>query len=260
MVSVKAKKGKITVKEMKRDPMWELYEKVTVKLEPYKEKIVYGVIGVVIVIVLGSLITLLMSYMSSRGQEALAKALEIYNSPVAAAGSEALQNKAKKSYTDEQQKYKEAAEAFDKVAADYSSQKEVARYYAALSRSYFDAAKAQTELEELAKSNSDVGFWSKVALAESYAASDKADRAIAIYQQLKDNSGTLPKSLVFYNIGRLYERQKNTAEAIKAYFESASADRSSAEGKKANERLNVLDPATAKKLPPEPDKDNETES
>jgi tetratricopeptide (TPR) repeat protein len=257
--SPKAKKGKLTVKEMKRDPMWDLYENVNSKIAPYKQQLIRGAIGLVALVAIGSLGYVLINYFNSRGQEAFGQALEIYNAQVIAPGSDAEKNKnsAKKSYPDEQQKYKEAAAAFDNVAASYSSHRDIAKYYAALSRTHFDPAKAQSDLEAMSKENTEIGFWSKVGLAESYAAAGQFDKAVATYQQLKDNPGPLPKSLVLYNLGHLYERQGKSKEAIEAYYQSASADRSSAEGKKAHDRLNVLDPATAKKVPPEKKEDSD---
>lgn len=255
MVSIKTKKAKITVKEMKRDPMWELYDKVYMKVEPYKQKIIYGIVGVAAAIALGALVYTFMNFRAAEGREAFARALEIYNADVVKDASDRNPNSIKKTYADEQQKYKEAAAAFDGVASSYSSQRELARYYAAVSRSHIDPAKAQTELEELAKGSSEVAYLSKVALAELYASKDQHDKALAGYQLLKDTPGPFSKSLMYYNLGRMYERQGNNPEAAKAYFEAASADRDSSEGKKSEERLKAIDSAMADKLPAEKKED-----
>jgi tetratricopeptide (TPR) repeat protein len=250
VVSTNPKKGKITAKGLRHDPLWDLVGTLNDKIGPHKQTLIYGVLGVVGAIVLGSIVYMVMNMQSSRGQAALASALEIYNAPVVTAGSEEAKNSAgKKTYPDKQQKFKEAATAFDGVANNHSSYEKIARYYAAMSRTHFDPAQAQTQLEALKGESSEVGFWSKIGLAELFSATGQIDKAIAAYQELKENPGPLPKSLIFYNLGLLYERQGKNAEAIDAYFKSASDNRKSAEGRKSNERLNVLDPATAKKLP-----------
>jgi tetratricopeptide (TPR) repeat protein len=259
VVSIKTKKAKISPKEMKRDPMWELYEKTAGKIEPHRPKLIKGIAVIAGAIALAAIVYMIMGFQTGRGQQAFARALEIHNAQVVLPGSDTEKNKSstKKTYTDEQQKYKDAAAAFDSVASSYSSFREISRYYAAVNRVHFDPAKAQNELEQLSKDSSDVGFWSKTALAELYAATNQPDKAIEVYQKLKENSGPLPKSLVLYNLGRLYERQGKTQEAVQAYVETATANRSSDEGKKAQERLNALDPEAAKKLPPEK-KDDES--
>lgn len=242
-----------TARPVYDDPLWNLYDSVYLKIEPKRKQILYGVGLFIGLILVGSLAYGVISTQIASAQEDLAVALEIYKADVIKPGSEEEKNKnpAKKSYTDEQQKYKEAATQFDKVAANHSSYREIANYYAAMSRTHFDVSKAQTDLENLSKTNSDVSLWSKIGLAELYASTGQTDKAITTYQQLKENSGTLPKSLVLYNLGRLYERQGNTKEAVDAYTEAAKDNRSSAEGRKAYERLNILDSAAAQKLPSE---------
>lgn len=229
----------------------DFYENTVTRIEPYKKQLVYGAVGLVGAIVLFAIVSMVMSYQSSQSQAALARALEIYNAPIVTPGQDAERFKGKKTYADKQQKYKEAAAAFDDVAANHSAVRDVARYWAAMSRAQFDPTKAQTDLEALSKESSDIGFWSKIGLAETYAATEQTDRAIGLYQQLKDNSGPLPKSVILYNLGRLYERQNKTTEAIDAYFQAASANRSSDEGRKSEERLNVLAPDKVKTLPAE---------
>jgi tetratricopeptide (TPR) repeat protein len=242
------------------DPLWNLYDSIYMKIEPRRKQITYGVTFFIGLILVGSLAYGIMSSRTAQAQAAFGLALDVYKADILKPGSEEDKNRnpAKKSFTDEKEKYKQAATEFDKVATNYSSYREVSSYYAAMSRTYYDPAKAQTDLETLSKSNSDVGLWSKIGLAELYAATGQTDKAITAYQALKDNSGTLPKSVVLYTLGRLYERQGNNTEAITVYTEAAKANRSSTEGRRAYERLNILDPVVAGKLPPEePKKDDD---
>lgn len=242
------------------DPLWNLYDTIYMKIEPRRKQITYGVSFFIGLILVGSLAYGIMSSRTAQAQADFGLALDVYKADVIKPGSEEEKNRnpAKKSFTDEKEKYKQAATDFDKVAENYSSYREVSRYYAAMSRTYYDPAKAQTDLEALSKGSSDVSLWAKIGLAELYAATGQTDKAITAYQGLKENSGTLPKSIVLYSLGRLYERQGNNTEAIAVYTEAAKANRSSAEGRKAYERLNVLDPVAAGKLPPEePKKDDD---
>jgi tetratricopeptide (TPR) repeat protein len=235
------------------DPLWNLYDTIYLKIEPRRKQITYGVGLFIGLILVGSLAYGIISSRTAKAQADLGLALETYKAEVIKPGSEQdkTKNPAKKFFTDEKEKYKQAATEFDKVAVNHSTYREIASYYAAMSRTYYDPAKAQIDLETLSKSNSDIGLWAKIGLAELYASLGQADKAIAAYQSLKDNSGTLPKSLILYTLGRLYESQGKTAEAISSYAEAAKANRSSAEGRKAYERLNILDPKEAEKLPPE---------
>ncbi|MBI4852281.1 MAG: tetratricopeptide repeat protein [Acidobacteria bacterium] len=235
------------------DPLWNLYDSIYLKLEPRRKEITYGVSLFIGLILVGSLAYGIMSSRTAQAQAAFGLALEVYKAEVVKPGSEEAKaiSPGKKTFADEKEKYKQAATQFDKVATDYSTYREVANYYAAMSRTYYDPAKAQTDLEAISKNNSEVALWAKIGLAELYAATGQTDKAITAYQALKDNSGSLPKSVVLYTLGRLYERQGNNAEAINVYTEAAKANRSSTEGRKAYERLSALDPAAAEKLPPE---------
>ncbi len=242
-----------TARPVYDDPLWNLYDSIYLKIGPKRKQIVSGVSLFIGLILIGSLAYGVLSSRTAKAQEALAGALEIYKADVIKPGSEEDKNKnpARKTYTDEQQKYKDAATEFDKVAADYSSYHDIASYYAAMSRTHFDLSKAQADLENLSKNNSSVSLWAKIGLAELYASTGQTEKAVTAYQQLKDTSGALPKSVIFYNLGRLYERQGNSKEAIDAYTEAAKDNRSSAEGRKAYERLNILDSAAAQKIPSE---------
>lgn len=252
MDSEKSQKYK-TARPVYDDPLWNLYDSVYLKVEPKRKQILYGFGLFIGLILAGSLAYGIISSRVAASQEAFANALEIYKADVIKPGSEEDKNKnpAKKFYTEEQQKYKDAAQEFDKVASSYSAYREVANYYAAMSRTHFDQAKAQTDLEALSKNTTEVALWAKIGLAEHYAATGQTDKAIATYQTLKEGNSVLPKSMILYNLGRLYERQNNMAEAINAYTEAAKANRSSAEGRKSYERLSFLDSAAAEKLPPE---------
>lgn len=254
MAAAESKKGKTEPKKVAyQDPLWSFFDNTVDKIVPHRQTILYGIVGLIAILVIGSIAYTISSHQQNNAQAALSQALEIYNAEVASATPPppGTQNSKKKTYPDEQQKYKEAATAFDNVAANYSSISGLARYYAAMSRTHFDQAKAQTDLEALSKEGGDVGFWARVGIAELYAATGQTDKAITAYQQFKDNPGSLPKSVIYYNLGYLLERAGKNTEAADAYFQAASADRSSAEGRKADDRLTVLNPDLKKKLPPE---------
>ncbi|MCS6884210.1 MAG: tetratricopeptide repeat protein [Acidobacteriota bacterium] len=247
----KEKKGKLAkLKQTKpefRDPLWEFYYKHEAKILAKKDLAIKAAAALVIATILAAGINLFLNYKRSQGQEALAKAFEIYNASVVK--PEEVKDAKGRVYTDREQKYKEAAAEFDKVAATYSDQARLARFYAALSRKHFDINKAQSEFEALSKEADDLGFWAKVALAETYAAAGDYDKALSLYNQMKENPGQLTKSLILYNIGALLELQGKTKEATEAYFQSATLARSSTAGRKAASRLEALDEELYKKLP-----------
>jgi TolA-binding protein len=124
------------------------------------------------------------------------------------------------SYTDEKNKYQDAAKKFDAIVASYSRTKPglEARYFAAVCYMQLgNNAVAEQDLNAVENSgDSDLSALAKFQHAELYAETGKTQPAIDLYNQLMRNnpSALVPKPLVMLSLAELYSRT-NPPEATK---------------------------------------------
>lgn len=210
------------------------------------------------------------SYNKTNAEKAFADALAIYNAEVK--DPKAVKDPAnepkpipgKKVYEDEKKKYAEARTAFQN-AGKYSSQTLMSNYFAAICQLKLEKDKGIAELRPLTATEGVVGQLSTVALADALAADGKTDEAIALYAKLKDltakagpGKAVVAPEVVSYTLGQLYESQKKNADAIKSYEEAAKSKAATRIAQQAYERIAVLDPEAARKLPmPKSDEDQQ---
>lgn len=248
------KKGRITVKEMKfrNDPMIRFYEATQDWLQERGRPIIIaiGVIaGLVVLYLAGSTF---FSWRSDRAAAAFAAAFEKYNAPVLDSSTVTTTpiNTAGKTYTDERTKWQETADAFERLASDYSGYYgEIGRYYAGVAYLHFDREKGLALLRGVAEKNDgETSDLARLALAEDHAANNEPDKAIEIYERLLSSS-FIPKQAVQLELGRAYEKKGETQKAIEAYFEAAKAERATTTGSEAERRLSALAPDRVKDLP-----------
>jgi tetratricopeptide (TPR) repeat protein len=236
------KKKKVSVKEMrfKHDPMVRFYDRTQEWLQERGRPVV------ILLYVAGSYF---FEYRKTKAQTAFAEALEKFNAPVQDSTS-STPPPAGKVYDDEQTKWRESAEAFERLANDYSSYYgAIGRYYAGVSYLHFDRDKGISLLEQTAgKNEPPTSDLARLALAENYAISGDTDKAISLYQQLLASSRNL-KQAVEVGLGRVYEKTGDTEKAVEAYLEAARADRSTGAGADAEKRLQALAPDRLKELP-----------
>lgn len=252
MAKASRKKKKVSVKEMKyrHDPMIRFYEKTQDWLQERGRPFVIamGIIaGVVLLYVAGSYY---FDYRKTKAETAFADALEKFNAPVQDASSTATPP-AGKSYTDEQTKWRESSEAFERLAHDYSGYYgSIGLYYAGVSYLHVDRDKGIRLLEQIAgKNERPTSDLARLALAENYAVNGDNDKAIALYEQLLNASANL-KPAVEVGLGHAYEKAGDTEKAVEAYLEAARPDRSSGAGAEAEKRIQALAPDRLKQLPP----------
>ena len=248
------KKGRIAVKDMKfrNDPMIRFYEATQEWLQERGRPviIVVGIIvGLVVLYMAGSTF---LSWRSNRAAAAFAAAFEKYSAPVLDSSSVTTTpiNTTGKTYTDERTKWQETAEAFERLASDYSGYYgEIGRYYAGVAYLNFDREKGARLLQEVAAKDDDkTSDLARLALAEDYAANAETDKAIEIYEKLLGSS-FIPKQAVQLELGRAYEKAGQTEKAVEAYFEAAKAERATTTGSEAERRLSSLAPDRVKELP-----------
>jgi len=245
------KKKKVSVKEMKfkHDPMIRFYDKTQDWLQERGRPLVVAVgiiAGLILLYIAGSYF---LDYRKTKAQAAFAEAVTKYNAPVLDPTS-TTPPPAGKSYTDDDTKWRESGEAFERLSNDYSSYYgSIGRYYAGVCYLHVDRSKGISMLEEVARKNDPpTSDLSKLALAENYAGNGEYDKAISVYQQLLSSANNL-KPAVQVGLGHVYEKTGDTEKAVEAYLEAAKPDRSSGAGAEAEKRLQALAPDRLKELP-----------
>lgn len=248
----RSKKKKVSVKDMKfkHDPMIRFYEKSQDWLQERGRPIVIAIgviVGVVVLYVAGSYF---FEYRKTNAEAAFGVAVEKYNAQVIDPTVPATTPPTGKTYTDEQTKWRESAEAFERLANDYSGYYgSIGRYYEGVCDLHLDRDKGRSVLEQVAaKNNQPTADFARVALAENYAASGDTDKAISLYQQVLSSSAVLKPSAQVA-LGRIYEKTGDTQKAVEAYLE-AMAERATDAGAEAEKRLSALAPERLKELPP----------
>jgi hypothetical protein len=190
-------------------------------------------------------------YRTSKALNAYAAAFQKYNGTVTAAGATPPPANSKAvTYPDEATKYNEAASAFEQLANDYSSYRDVGKYYAGVSYLHTDADKGVKVLEELAAGSSEVRNQARLALAEQYAKQGAFDKAEATYEQLIAEPQGLPKQYLQTRLGWVEEKLNKPEEAAKSFRAAVDLDRNSALGIEAEKGLQRVDPKQAASLPP----------
>lgn len=243
-------KGKVSVKDMKfrNDPMIRLYDKTQDWLQEKGRPLVIGVAVVIGVLILFSLGQAFFSYRESRAKNAFAQAFEKYNAPVFTTTATATTGKY---YTDEKQKWQEAADAFERLAQDYSGDYgTMGLYYAGVSYLHIDRDKGLQLLQRAVdKNDQPTSDLARMALAENYANNGELDKAMPIYEGLL-SSAFVPRQVVQLEMARAYEKSGDKQKATDLYFEAAKADRSAPASAEAEKRLAALAPEKVKELPP----------
>jgi tetratricopeptide (TPR) repeat protein len=153
-------------------------------------------------------------------------------------------------YPDEASKYNDAAAAFEKLASDYSSYREVGRYYAGVSYLHTDVDKGVKLLEEVASGDSEARNQARLALAEHHAKQGAFDKAEAVYEQLVAEPQAMPLQYLKTRLGWVEEKLGKPEEAAKSYREAVDMDRNSPVGVEAEKGLQRVDPKQAASLPP----------
>lgn len=252
MAKTPKKKKKVSVKEMKykHDPMIRFYDKTQDWLQDRGRPLVMAVgiiAGLVLLYVAGSYY---FDYRKSNAEAAFAQAIEKFIAPVQDPTIPTTTPPTGKYYTDEQTKWRESADAFERLASDYSGYYgAIGRYYAGASYLHFERDKGLGLLEQVAQMNEEpTSDLARLAIAESCAATGEHEKAISLYQQLLASSTSL-KPAVEVGLGRVYEKTGDLEKAVEAYLEAAKPDRSSGAGQEAEKRLSDIAPDRLKDLP-----------
>lgn len=244
----KAKKVKVTTRELKHDRLRDEYEKVAEWALRHRQSLIRIslLIGVTVVLVSGVLLYL--RYQQESAQQAFAQAYEIFVAEVTQTPSG---DPTRRTYASEEQKYREALEAFTRVASRYRSHREMATYYAAVCKIKLNQPEGKTELERLANAQTRSGRLARMALAEHLFAQGDYAGAEQHYRHLLTDPGEIPEADIRLALARCLEYQGKRQEAVDLYLKLATDHRDEDQGREAVERLAWLDPTALEKLPPE---------
>ncbi|MFY9609911.1 MAG: tetratricopeptide repeat protein [Blastocatellia bacterium] len=256
MAKTVRKKGRVSVKDMKfkNDPMIRFYERTQDWLQERGRPVVIAIgvlAGITVLYVAGSYF---FEYRKATAEVAFGQAVEKFNATVqdpVTAAAPATTPTVGKTYFDEQTKWRESAEAFERLANDYSGYYgSIGRYYAGVSYLHLERDKGIALLQQVAEKNDQpTSGLARLALAEAYAASGDTDKAISLYQQLLSSTSSM-RPAVQLGLGKTYEKAGDTQNAVEAYMEVAKSDRSSSAGAEAEKRVAALAPGRVKEIPP----------
>lgn len=243
-----ARRKRIAREELKskNDPMIRLYERTQDWLQERGRPFLIGVgivVGVVLLYLAGSWF---FTNRAAKAAEAFSAAYEKYKAPVV----DATTTQAGLYYTDENQKWRETAQAFEQLANDYSSYYgATGNYYAGVAYLRFDRDKGLALLKKAVDENEQpASDLAQMAIAESHVAAGEAQSAVPLYEKLL-SSTYLPKEAIQTGLGRAYEKTGETEKAVAAYFEAAKLAREVGPGSEAEKRLTALAPDRVKELP-----------
>jgi hypothetical protein len=270
-----ARHGKKHAREVRRDPLREktlgLFEQLGDRLEGRGKAILYGLGGLIIAAALVYAFASWREKKANEAQQALARAIDIADSPVAGAQSPTEPTKpGAQTFASERERAQRAADEFQKVADKYGDPyRTQANYFKAANLLTFDRAKGMSELDAIAKSgNREVAAWAKFALAQAEENDGQYDAAAALYKDLasaRDNA-VIPVDTANFRLASVLEKQGKRTEEADILFQIVKASRE-AKGKDgkpvapssaahdADTKLEQLDPERHAKLPPEPPRD-----
>jgi hypothetical protein len=245
-----------------RDAAGRIFDSLSDRLEGRGRAILYGLGGVLVLLVVTGVGLSLQRKHTNEALQALGRGIEIMGKPVPS-GTES--NPKAFDYPSEQARAQKAIEEFQKVVAKYGDPyKTEARYLIATNLLYIDRDKAMTELAEVSKSSVvEPATLAKFALAQAKQVDGKYDESARLFSELaaQNSSVVTPETANLYLAG-VYEKQGKKKEAADLLFNIVDASRKakdpegepitpSAAAQEATQRLQKLDPDRYAKLVPE---------
>ena len=262
MAKYKKKRARELQHDRFRDTTMGLLDRLGNLLEGKGRTILYGLGGIIVVVLIVTFFVKWNNRKNDEAQQALGRGITIAKAPVMAApipGSTELV------FPTEKERSERAIEIFEQVAAKYGDPyRAEARYFIATNRLALDRAKAMSELAELNNSGvAEVAVLSKFALAQAYESDSKFDEAAKFYTELaRMNGATVPAETANLRLAKVYEKQGKKKEAADMLFNIVDASRkakgpdnlplpTSSAAREAADQLQKLDPDRYAQLPPE---------
>lgn len=247
------KRKKLTTHSLKHDAFVDGYHRLAENLIRRKDSIrAFFLRGGVLVLLLAAVYGG-NGLLQSRVEKNLATALGMINGDVGVAPSA---DPSRKHYTTQEEKYKAALDAFLPLATKWyyalSGRRDLAQYYVAVCRLHLDPAAGEAELKSLAEKKSSPGRLAKLSLAEHNLSAGKFSEAAALYRNLAEDPGEIPKGEVNLMLAKALAFDGKKAEAVDLYAKIATENRTGEDGRQAVNELALLDPAALDRVPPEP--------
>jgi len=246
-IKVKKKKVKITTHDLKHDAFRDRYERFAAWAKHHRRQILRTVTGISALLALALGTVLFTAYRRENAEKALAEAYEIFTAEVTSTPSDST----RRTYASEEQKYREALEAFTRLAQKHPSYRELAEYYAALCKLHLRQPDGRRDLERLAEGKGRTAQLARLALAEHLLAADDPAGAEKHYRRLLEDPGELPEATLKLGLARALELQGKKSEAVELYVKIATDYRTQDAGRTARERLADLDPIALERVSPE---------
>ena len=245
-----------------RDTTMSFFDRLGERLEGRGRTILYTLGGLLLA---GILIIVFVRWSNKKNDEArqaLGRAITIATTdvtPTPVVGSPGP------TFTNEQDRAKQAIDEFEKVAAKYGDPyRSEARYFIAANRLVTDRSKGMTELADLGKSNiPEVAALAKFALAQAKESDGKLDEAAQLYSDLaRMNNVSVTPETANLRLAKVYTKMGKKKEASDLLFNMVDASRkakgdnkepapTSSAVREAATELQKIDPVRYSQLPPE---------
>jgi len=240
-------------------------EEVGKQFEGKGRMIMYGVAGLVVLILLGTIFYQWNRRANGAAQASLGKAIEISQARVTDVAPPA--GSTEKTYKTEKERADASIAAFQEVVDKFGGAAgEKAKYFIAVNRLTSDRAAGILELEGLSKGSSETAKLAKFAYAQTKVEDGKFDEAATLYGELVAMpDSVIAKDTINFQLAKIYEKQGKKAEAVDILYKIAktASEAKDADGKAipmtetardAKDKLTQLDPEKAKEIkeaPPE---------
>jgi tetratricopeptide (TPR) repeat protein len=212
---------KITRKQLKQDEFISGMKRVTAFLESNWKPFLIGLCAALIFFAIIAGWRFYQSSTNAKAMLLLDEAMEVYEGRVLTAGDETEVQPGEKTFSSEEEKYRQEIEAFGRVIDRYprTGAGRTARYYLALSHlGHFKTEEGLQILDELIEKheNSLISALALNTYAQVLEGREKYGEAADKYEILLGQEGRfIPEDAVLFNLGRCRLKMGNSAEAEK---------------------------------------------
>lgn len=262
MAKYKKKRARELKHDRFRDATMLLADRLADKVGDHRQRILYGLIGLVIV---GIGIYGIIRWRHKHADEAAAamgRAIAINDADIGATPPPGSRDPF---FTSQQERSERAIQEFQKVAAKYGEPyRTEALYFIATNELVTDRLKAETDLQNLTNGSDDIAVLAKYALAQAKESDGALDQAVALYSQIATmNSQLVTPEGANLRLAVVYNKQGKKKEAGDILFNMVSAARGakdkdgkpipeSAASRAAAQELLKIDPTRHAQLPAPP--------
>lgn len=266
MAQYSKKRQKELKQDAFRDNTLNYLERIGDRLAGKGWYILYALAGLLALAIVIGLISWRNNRKEQEARQALGRAIEISEATIGPPAAPAAAPASDFNYATADERARQAAAEFQKVADKYGEPfRGKAQYLAAVNELTFDRNRGMADLEKLQNNGSpEISAWSKFALAQAYEANGEYTAAAKIYSELAANNNPIvPTDVSKERLAAVYEKTGKTKEAVDLLYGIVQTSRAAkdAEGKpalqsstarEAERRLQTLDPARYQQLPAAP--------